>query len=173
MSTLRSDAQRNLERVLEAAAQAFTERGPDASIDEIARRAGVGHATVFRRFPTKDSLILAVLQERVRELEQLAEAALARDDAGPAFTDFIWQVAEVQMNARGLHQCFVQCEAPDKARLEEMGTQIVERAQQAGAVRDDLSPADVTALVRAALMSAPTDAWQPYLRVVLDGLTRS
>ena len=171
MSTLRSDAQRNLERVLEAAAQAFAERGPDASVDEIARRAGVGHATVFRRFPTKDSLIAAVVQERVRELEAVADAALERDDPGPAFTDFVWQIAELHMNARGLHQCLVQCEGHDKAKLERTAEQIVERAQAAGAVRTDIAAADVPALVRAALVAAPPAAWRQYLRVVLDGLS--
>lgn len=171
MSTLRSDAQRNLERVLEAAAETFAERGPDASIDEIARRAGVGHATVFRRFPTKDSLIAAVVQEHVSALEALAEAALAREDADAAFTDFIWQVAELHMKSRGLHECLLQCEAaPDKARLEQTAQEIVERAQAAGAVRTDLSSHDVQVLVQVAMVAAPADAWQPYLRVVLDGL---
>jgi AcrR family transcriptional regulator len=170
VSTLRSDAQRNLERVLHAAAETFAERGPDASIDEIARRAGVGHATVFRRFPTKDSLIEAVVQDRIHQLEALADAALEREDAGAAFTDFIWQVAEVQMTARGLHACLVHCEAPDKAKLEAAAEHIVARAQDAGAVRSDLAPGDVAPLIRAALEAAPAERWQPYLRVVLDGL---
>ena len=62
MSTqLRADAQRNLERVLNSAAALFAERGCDVSVDEIARQAGVGHATVFRRFSTKDALIAAVV----------------------------------------------------------------------------------------------------------------
>jgi AcrR family transcriptional regulator len=65
MTVLRADAQRNLNRVLEAATEAFAEFGADVSVDEIARRAGVGHATVFRRFPTKEALIAAVVLARV------------------------------------------------------------------------------------------------------------
>ena len=65
MVELRSDARRNLERVLDAAAEVFAASGPDASVDEIAKRAGVGHATVFRRFPTKDYLMFAVIERRV------------------------------------------------------------------------------------------------------------
>ena len=72
---LRSDAQRNLGLVLEAAAEVFAERGPDASIDEIARRAGVGHGTVFRRFPSKEALLQAVVLRRVEELTALAAEA--------------------------------------------------------------------------------------------------
>ena len=68
MTELRADAQRNLERVLDAAEQAFGASGPDASIDEIARLAGVGHGTVFRRFPTKDDLMYAVIERHVAQM---------------------------------------------------------------------------------------------------------
>jgi AcrR family transcriptional regulator len=170
LSTLRSDAQRNLERVLNAAAAAFAESGPDVSIDEIARRAGVGHATVFRRFPTKGSLIAAVVQERVHELTGLADAALAEDDAGQAFVDFVWRAAELHMAQRGLHACLVECDTPEGLVLEETAKRIVVRAQQAAAVRSDVQPGDVALLVRGALQAAPADNWRPFVQVVLDGL---
>ena len=70
---LRADAQRNLERVLDAATEAFAASGPDVSVHEIAARAGVGHATVFRRFPTKDDLMLAVIERRVEEIAAIFE----------------------------------------------------------------------------------------------------
>ena len=89
MVELRADAQRNLGRVLEAAAEVFAERGPAASVDEIARRAGVGHGTVFRRFPTKDALMYAVIERHVAQLSAMAEEALASDDPGEAFFDFV------------------------------------------------------------------------------------
>jgi AcrR family transcriptional regulator len=170
LSTLRSDAQRNLERVLTAAAVAFAENGPDVSIDEIARRAGVGHATVFRRFPTKGSLIAAVVHERVRELTELAEAALGEKDEGQAFTDFVWRAAELHMEHRGLHACLVECDTPESLILEETAKRIVVRAQQAGAVRADVAPGDVALLVRGVLQAAPADNWRPFVEVVLDGL---
>jgi AcrR family transcriptional regulator len=173
-STLRADARRNLERVLDAATSVFAEAGPEASIDDVARAAGVGHATVFRRFPTKDDLIFAVIERRVGEIHSLAKEAASADDAGAAFFDFVWKVAELNMSTPGLQRCVARCgEKPGVAEIERLGTTIVARAQRAGAVRRDLKPADVLALVRAALTAAPAAEWRAYLRVVLDGLRPS
>jgi AcrR family transcriptional regulator len=168
---LRADARRNLERVLDAATEVFAEDGPEASIDEIARRAGVGHGTVFRRFPTKDDLIYAVIERHVEAMCGVAEAALAAPDAGAAFFEFVRKVAELNMSTPGIHGCVVHCgEKPGAARLEKLAARVVSRAQDAGAVRRDVKPADVQALVRSALTSAPAGEWQRYLGVVLDGL---
>jgi AcrR family transcriptional regulator len=171
MTELRADARRNLERVLDAATEVFAASGPDASVDEIAQRAGVGHATVFRRFPTKDDLMLAVIERHVAEMRSLAEAALAAADAGSAFFDFVWQVAELNMRSPGLHRCVVHCgEKPGAAELSDLAEKIVRRAQRAGAVRRDVKPDDVSALIRGALLSAPAGKWRHYVAVVLDGL---
>jgi AcrR family transcriptional regulator len=171
MTELRSDARRNLERVLDAATDAFAASGPDVSVHEIARLAGVGPATVFRRFPTKDDLMLAVIGRHVAEMRSLAEDALVADDPGGAFFDFVWRVAELNMQAPGLHRCVVHCgEKPGAAELAELGEKIVRRAQRAGAVRRDVQPADVALLIRGALLSAPPAHWRRYLEVVLDGL---
>jgi AcrR family transcriptional regulator len=171
MTELRADARRNLERVLDAATEVFAASGPDASVDEIAQRAGVGHATVFRRFPTKDDLMLAVIERHVAEMRSLAEAALAAGDPGEAFFDFVWRVAELNMRSPGLHRCVVHCgEKPGAAELTELGEKIVRRAQRAGAVRGDVKAEDVPALIRGALLSAPSGHWRTYLGVVLDGL---
>ena len=168
---LRADAQRNLERVLDAATETFAASGPDASIDEIARRAGVGHATVFRRFPTKEALMNAVVERRVDELRGFADDALASDDPGAAFFDFVWKVSELQATSRGLSQCFAQCAAAaGKVEIEAKAAKIVARAQKAGAVRPDVKPGDVPILIRAALQSAPERQWRRYVEVVLDGL---
>jgi len=171
MTELRVDARRNLERVLDAATEAFAASGPDASIDEIARLAGVGHGTVFRRFPTKDDLMVAVIERHVGEMKALAEEAVASDDPGEAFFDFIQQVAALNMRTPGLHRCVVHCGGkPGAAELEALVDRIVSRAQRAGAVRRDVKPADVQLLVRSALTSAPPGQWRRYLDVVLDGL---
>jgi AcrR family transcriptional regulator len=168
---LRADARRNLERVLDAASEVFGASGPDASIDEIARLAGVGHGTVFRRFPTKDDLMYAVIERHVEQMRKIAEEALAGDDPGQAFFDFVRRVAELAMSTPGLHKCVVHCgEKPGAAELEELGNKVVARAQQAGAVRRDLKPAEVGPLIRAALLAAPAGQWRRYLEVVLDGL---
>jgi AcrR family transcriptional regulator len=171
MTELRADARRNLERVLDAATEAFAASGPDVSVHEIARRAGVGHATIFRRFATKDDLMLAVIERHVAEMRSLAEAALQADDPGDAFFEFVWRVAELNMQAPGLHRCVVHCgEKPGAAELAELGEQVVRRAQRAGAVRADVKPADVPLLIRGALLSAPPGQWRRYLEVILDGL---
>lgn len=171
MTELRADARRNLERVLDAAEQAFAASGPDASIDEIARLAGVGHGTVFRRFPTKDDLMYAVIERHVAEMCGLAEEALAAEDPGEAFFDFVHRVAGLSMRTPGLHRCVVHCgEKPGAAELDKLVAQIISRAQRAGAVRRDVEPADVQLLVRSALTSAPAGQWRRYLDVVLDGL---
>jgi AcrR family transcriptional regulator len=171
MTELRADARRNLERVLDAATEVFAASGPDASVDEIARLAGVGHGTVFRRFPTKDDLMFAVIERHVAEMRAMAEEALAADHPGEAFFDFIHRVAELNMRTPGLHRCVVHCGGkPGSAELEQLVDRIVLRAQRAGAVRRDVKPTDVQLLVRSALTSAPAGEWQRYLDVVLDGL---
>ena len=171
MTELRADARRNLERVLDAAEQAFGASGPDASIDEIARLARVGHGPVFRRFPTKDDLMYAVIERHVAQMQAIAEEALASPDPGEAFFDFVWRVAELNMSTAGLHRCVVHCGGkPGAAELEKLAGKIVLRAQRAGAVRHDVKPADVQLLVRSALTSAPPGQWRRYLEVVLDGL---
>jgi AcrR family transcriptional regulator len=171
MTELRSDARRNLERVLDAAAEVFAASGPDASIDEIARLAGVGHGTVFRRFPTKDDLMYAVIERHVAQMCAMAEEALASDDPGDAFFDFARRVAELGMRTPGLHRCVVHCGGkPGAAELDRLVAKVVSRAQQAGAVRADVKPVDVQLLVRSALTSAPSGQWRRYLDVVLDGL---
>src|SRR5262249_36669409 len=167
----RADARRNLERVLDAATEVFAASGPDASIDEIARLAGVGHGTVFRRFPTKDDLMFAVIERHVAEMRGMAGEALAADDPGEAFFDFVQEVAELNMRTPGLHRCVVHCGGkPGAADLEQLVDRIVSRAQRAGAVRRDVKPADVQLLRRPAPTSRPAGEGGRYLGVVLDGL---
>ena len=171
MTPLRADAERNLRRVLDAAAEVFAEHGPDASVDEIARRAGVGHATVFRRFATKDELVAAVGQEQLRTMLELAAEARAEPDAGKAFTGFVWNLAEFYATSRGLHECLDRCgRAAEAVELHEAAAELVARAQAAGAVRGDVTTEDVEALVGAAVKSSPRDRWRQHLTVVLDGL---
>ena len=171
MTELRSDARRNLERVLDAAQHAFGASGPDASIDEIAHLAGVGHGTVCRRFPTKDDLMYAVIERHVAQMCAIANEALASADPGEAFFDFVWQIAELNMSTPGLHRCVVHCgNKPGAAELEKLADQVVSRAQRAGAVRRDVKAEDVRLLVRGALTNAPAGQWRRHLAVVLDGL---
>ena len=163
--TLRADAQRNLDRLLEAAGEVFAEQGVDASIDEIARRAGVGHGTVFRRFPTKDALLAAVLTKQMLQLSMTAELAYAEPDAGEAFDRFVRNVADAYGRNRSLIDAMKRCGAtPEVDALVGAVARLLRRAQDAGAIRTDVTAEDVLALV-------PTASTYP--EIVLDGLRPS
>lgn len=163
---LRADAQRNLERVLDAATEAFAASGPDVSVHEIAERAGVGPATVFRRFPTKDDLMLAVIGRRVEEIRAIFAEELKADDPGEAFFRAMRRVADLHVAAPGLHKCLAHCgDKPGAMELAPLGERLVSRAQKAGGLRRDVKPAEVSTLMRSVMQSAPQN-----VEVVLDGL---
>jgi len=149
---LRADAQRNRDRLLAAAAECFAEQGLDASVDEIARRAGVGHGTVFRRFPTKDALLQAVLAQELGAIAAEAEVGLADADPWAGFERFFRAAAEAYGRNRALVEGgFERCETPpEKAQLLESADRLVRKAQETGALRPGLSTADVFDLVPAA-----------------------
>jgi AcrR family transcriptional regulator len=98
---LRADAQRNLERILEAARLSFAEYGLDVGVEAIARRAGVGKATFFRRFPTKDALVEAVMEGFIADLEALAAQTSAMADPWDGLRCFIVEHARMQADNAG------------------------------------------------------------------------
>jgi AcrR family transcriptional regulator len=175
---LRADARRNLDRILEAAADAFAELGPDVTIDEIARRAGVGHGTVFRRFPTKDALRAAVLGASLDDLLARTQELLDEPDAGAAFEELVWIAAESVRRDRflfeGIEKCLVAEVADRKHELHALVDKLIRRARRAGAVRGRIDARDLGALVGAAIQAAQhaerDDDWRRYVQVVLDGL---
>ena len=161
---LRSDAQRNYDRLLGAACECFAEQGVHASVDEIARRAGVGHGTVFRRFSTKDALLAAVLGQELDRLLVLARAALA-EEPGPGFESFFRAAAEAYGRNRALLEGVERCRGlPQALPLREASQRLVRRAQRAGALRRDLTAEQVFELVPAA---------SRFPDVILDGLRRT
>lgn len=179
---LRADARRNLERILAAAGEVFAEQGFEASVADVAARAGVGTATIFRRFPTKDDLVAAVVEARVGDLVAAASRAAASDDPGAAFRAFMETAVVRLAGDRGF------CEAAGSQlyavpclhglHLELIGhvRTLVRRAQESGDLRRDLVAEDVPVLVRAIAEAsaiaerARPGAWQRYLDLVLDGL---
>jgi AcrR family transcriptional regulator len=179
MTVLRADAQRNLDRILEAASEAYAEVGPDVTMDEIARRAGVGHGTVFRRFPTKDALRAAVIRVRLEELLVRANGLLEKPDARAALEEFVWAAAEACRRDRTLFEGIEQLEgfaevAEAKQELHDLMGRLIRRAQRAGAIRRGLDSRDIGALVGAAIQASMhaerSGAWRRYVQVVLDGL---
>lgn len=179
---MRADARRNRERVLAAAEASFSERGLAASVEEVARRAGVGVGTVCRHFPTKHALVEAVLAGMYDSVLADAAAALGNDDPGDAFRAFFVALSEFQGRHRALAEQMAKAidlaatAAPRREELYRVVTELVTRAQAAGAVRRDIGAADVAMLVAGvAHATAMLGDVQPVLReryvaIILDGL---
>ncbi|GGM87418.1 TetR/AcrR family transcriptional regulator [Dactylosporangium sucinum] len=177
---MRADAARNRRLLLAAAADEFAERGLDASVADIARRAGLGKGTVFRHFPTKDDLLAAIVLDRIDELVDAGERLLGADDAGAALLEFLTVAAHQrqQRDLSFLQEAGGQNPAVTRARAGLFGTveRLVERARAHGAVRADVTGADVVLLMCAPnyvttyVPDAPPDLWRRYLAIIFDGL---
>ena len=179
---LRSDAERNRRLVLEAATQAFAQEGLDVGMAEIARRAGVGNATVFRRFPSKDALIEAIVDEKIAELLAAAERAAEIEDPWDSLVDMLEKTAALQARDHGFFQATEEfmLRHPDLLRRHrpvfEAVDRLVVRAQAAGVVRDDVTTLDLLGLVKGSVVCLPPsrdlrdDGWRRYLSIMLDAL---
>jgi AcrR family transcriptional regulator len=171
-TTLRADAERNRGLILEAARSVFAEQGLDAGVAEIAERAGVGVATIFRRFPHKEDLLIAVVEARVSEI-----VGLARDAS--TFREFMRAATELHIGDRCLCESvgtavFDRPElrsARDEAR-EAVGA-LLHRAQRSGEVRKDVTVDDVPVILLGVARAAPADGWERYLDFALAGLRPS
>jgi AcrR family transcriptional regulator len=151
---LRADARRNREKVLRAADQLLAAHGTDVCIDAIASRAGVGVGTVYRNFPTKEALWEALLVARMEVLVDAARTAAEADDAGEAFVAFVRRASDEFVNSKALADAMVSagldCGAAKRGvsdRLLEAVQGLLDRAQEAGLVRPDVTVADVSALM--------------------------
>ena len=182
---LRRDAARNRERILAAAAELFTERGFQVTLDEVARRAGVGVGTVYRRFPDKEALADALFQDRITALVDLAEQARADPDEWAGLVSFLAQAGALLSADLGLRQLLMFATygqdrvGEARSRLLPVVTQLVTRAQAAGVVRADLRPTDIPLIE--VMLAAVTDyarparpeIWRRYLALIVDGLQPS
>jgi AcrR family transcriptional regulator len=185
MRPMRCDARRNHERIVEAARAAFAEQGPDAQIDDVARRAEVGVGTVYRHFPTKDALVGELIRLKLTALRDRARRKLAEGgDPEEAFTGFMREQAEVIARDAALQRMLwaeTEETLSDLAPLiEEVGEavgELIARAKEAGAVRPDVEVDDVRAFMcgLGAIMAAdargvmPFD-WRRQLEFMLYGL---
>jgi AcrR family transcriptional regulator len=187
---VRADALRNRERLVEVAQSAFASNGIETSLEDIARQAGVGIGTLYRRFPKREDLIAAVLAERYLKLADVALVLAAqREDPEAALTEWLTLLVEHMAIYRGLSQAVKEAMHDQSTALgrtcKEMmdaGTDLLERGQRAGVYRSDVSFYDVlalcsgivTAVERRAEKPAGSDAppLNPYLLldVVLRGL---
>jgi AcrR family transcriptional regulator len=158
---LRADGQRSYDAILDAAGGAFTELGTHASLDEIAVRAGVGNATLYRHFPTRDSLLVAALSQRLSELDILATKLAKSGDPGAALQKWFFHLADHFRTWRGLPDSVAQAlrddSSPLKSACQPLQTStelLLHRAQHAGAARSSLRPGDVFAIVAALAWAA-------------------
>ena len=177
---LRADARRNRERILKAARAVFAERGVEAQIDDVAKRAKVGVGTVYRHFPTKEGLRDALVRERFEEIAGYALEALGRDDAWEAFNDLIWRSADRNAADRAL--CEVIAFTDPSAIVEETGLAasldtLMAHAKAQGRMRGDATLDDVAMMMCGASSVMRThpdpELWRRHLRLMLDGLRAS
>ena len=181
-SPLRVDAERNRQRILDAAREVFAERGLDVTLDDIARHAGVGVGTAYRRFPHKDALVEALMVERIGELEAIAHECLADPDPWRSLAGYFERALALQARDRGLAEVLFSPTvrrprvAEARRRMGPVVTQIVERAVEAGAVRSDIGVTDVP-LINFMLHTivdigrdVEPELYRRYLAIVLDGL---
>jgi AcrR family transcriptional regulator len=179
---LRRDAERNRQRILDTARVLFAERGLGVSLDEIARHAGVGVGTVYRRFPDKEQLIDALFEARLGEILAVASASLEMPDPWDALAYFLQHSMELQVEDRALKELLLGTSTAH-ARIEQGRQQIqplvetiLVRAQQAGVVREDIAVADLLLLQHAIgevadyTREVSPEAWRRTMWIALDGL---
>lgn len=146
---LRRDAQRNRQRILEAAQEVFAEDGLRASLDDVARRAGVGVATVYRRFPDKEALVEAIFDARIDVIIDVVEQAQALPDGWEGLVHFLHEVSRVQAGDRGLREIALSTGygrsrvAAQRSRVEAGIAQLIARAKAEGTLRQEINANDV------------------------------
>lgn len=180
---MRADARRNYERLLAAAAAAFAEHGADdVSLEEIARRAGVGIGTLYRHFPARQALLEAVYKDQVDGLEVLAGKLAAAESPADALADWMRAFVAFGRTKRSLSAALVATIGKDSelmsrcsATLRSCTDMLLDRAKQAGLVREDVRSADVLRLSHGLLLAtdaAPSDPAQAerLMGLLVDGL---
>jgi AcrR family transcriptional regulator len=179
---LRADAARNRVRLLAAARDVFAERGLDATMDEVARRAGVGVGTAYRRFRNRDDLIAALFEERLDDFMAIIDESLADADPWRGLAGFLQRSMEMQAEDRGFRDLLLQsAEGRERMRrfrahIRPLVGELVRRAREAGALRADLVEDDVLLVSLMTLAVADfahgvdPQLWRRALGLLLDGL---
>jgi len=180
---LRRDAERNRQRILAAAAEVFAQHGLDVSLDEVARQAGVGVGTVYRRFADKEDLVQALFTQRIDDLAARAESALGEPDPWKALISYIEQMAEAMSGDAGLRQLLLFSPYPGertcyaRQKFAPLVGALVERAQATGQARADLEGTDLPFMIL--MLTTAADyaqdvsprIWSRYLTFLIDGIS--
>ncbi|MEU1012652.1 helix-turn-helix domain-containing protein [Streptomyces sp. NPDC005890] len=181
---MRADARRNYERLLKVAAEAFAERGENASLDDIAKRAGVGSGTLYRHFPTRRALLEAAYVDRIEALGVRADELAAQLPPGEALMEWLYELAVRTLQVRGMKALLSSAvtENGGAAALTVCGTVVkgaVERlvvaAQAEGTLRRDLEPVEVLRLAHGVATAAESAGAgdreiRRYLALLAEGL---
>jgi AcrR family transcriptional regulator len=173
---LRADAQRNYDKIVQIACEAFTENGVHTSLDDIAKRAGVGAGTLYRHFPNRDCLLAAALVESRQGLDQKAEELLARADAGEALNEWLIELARHLSSYDGLPDSVAEAVNDASSPLiapcsmmKDATAQLLVRAKDAGAVRADVRSDDLFVLASSLAWAANKSGYsRDDLRRVLN-----
>src|SRR5450631_1148221 len=179
----RVDAVRNRERVLEAAKAVFSAGGPEASLEAVARRAGVGIGTLYRHFPTRESLFEAVYRREVEQLADLAEQLKGETSPSDALRRWLRSNVEFVATKKGMSAALALAahKPPDLVayssdRLTKAVGALLDRAVAAGEVRADISPEDVLRALVGMCYMHDQPGWQAsvlrLVEVLVDGLCR-
>jgi AcrR family transcriptional regulator len=179
---LRADAARNRARLLESARVLFAQGGLSVTMDEIARHAGVGVGTAYRRFASREELIGALFDDRIEQVVANAEAALEDPDPWHGLATFVEQQIELQAADRGLKELLCGPAvlrdriASVRSRMLPLVEEIFERAKAAGDLRDDVTPLDMPAINHICGAAADLggdvapELWRRYVALLLDGM---
>jgi AcrR family transcriptional regulator len=179
--SLRSDARRNREKILHTAREVFAEQGANGSLDEIARRAGIGPATLYRHFPSREDLLRAVFLDRMTENIALLETAHQCEDPWVGFTSWLYELGQGVATDRGYADMVATGELTGelgilRIRYYDAMTLLVQRTVEAGAIRPDYTVEDLVLLLLAiggiahrARVNRPA-AMERFLTLTLDGL---
>jgi AcrR family transcriptional regulator len=176
---LRADARQNRARLISAATEAFAEKGADAPLEDIARRAGVGIGTLYRHFPTRLDLQAAVFRSQVGAVCEQGDELLETVPPGQAFGGWIHALAGYLVTKRGLSKALIEAVGVESelisscwVNMRETTERLLANAQQAGVVRPDVTATDVMRLVHGVAVSSEKapERTGHLLSIMLDGL---
>ncbi|MEV5840639.1 TetR/AcrR family transcriptional regulator [Streptomyces sp. NPDC051985] len=179
---LRRDAARNRERIVHAAREVYGLRGLGVTLDDVARHAGVGVGTVYRRFPTKEALVRAVFEQDLAMRQESARQALEHPDPWQGLVDFLMAMTADLAENRGLHEVLLlgshSSEPFETARggMHPYLEALIRRAQDSGQLRAEVVPSDIPVMQQMLIAAAQftqgrrPDIWRRYIEILLNGL---
>jgi AcrR family transcriptional regulator len=180
---MRADARRNYERLLKVAAEAFAEHGEGASLDDIAKRAGVGSGTLYRHFPTRQALLEAAYIDRIEALAVRADELAGELPPGEALVEWINELCVGTIQVRGMKALLGSAVTDGSAaavtacgtHMKDAAARLVEAAQREGTLRADIEPIDVLRLAHGVataseLAKGDSSAIRRYVSLLTEGL---